>query len=148
MVNGGTPHNGELMLVSSGRGNIAPAVSRVNPNEPFNATIILDNFFGRQFNSLNDVKIHPTSGILFFTDSSFVFLSSYIPKSQYYLCSYGFLNHFRPLPQLPNQVYRLDLKTGELRVAVDGFLRSNGIAFTGDGKTAFVCGVTILSVEA
>lgn len=71
MVNGGTPHNGELMLVASGRGNIAPTVVRVQPTPPFNATVILDNFFGRQFNSLNDVKVHPTSGILFFTDSRY-----------------------------------------------------------------------------
>lgn len=52
---------------------------------------------------------------------------------------YGFLNHFRPLPLMPNQVYRLDPETRAVRVVADGFDRCNGIAFSRDGKTAFVC---------
>ncbi|KAI5122872.1 hypothetical protein M0805_003324 [Coniferiporia weirii] len=121
MTNGGTPHRGELMLVTSGRGNLPPSVVRVHPAPPYNVTVLLDNFFGRQFNSLNDVKVHPTSGKIFFTD-----------------VTYGFLNHFRFAPQLPNHVYRLDPDTGALRVVADGFVRPNGIAFSGDGMTAFV----------
>jgi len=80
----------------------------------------LDNFFGRQFNSLNDIKIHP-SGKLFFTD-----------------VVYGWLNHFRPEPLMPNQVYRLDPETGAVRVVATDFDKCNGIAFTGDGKTAYI----------
>jgi hypothetical protein len=34
--------------------------------------VLLNNFFGRQFNSLNDIKVHP-SGKLFFTDVVYVF---------------------------------------------------------------------------
>jgi gluconolactonase len=68
MTNGGTgPYGNSLLLVNSGRGNLAPTVALVHVEPPYNATILLDNFFGRQFNSLNDVKIHP-SGIIFFTD--------------------------------------------------------------------------------
>ena len=51
---------------------------------------------------------------------------------------YGFLNHFRPTPLMPNQVYRFDPDTGSIRVVADGFDRCNGIAFAPDGKTAFV----------
>ncbi|KAH9896458.1 D-lactonohydrolase-like protein [Cubamyces lactineus] len=122
MTNGGTgPFFGNLILVNSGRGPLPPSVALVNPSPPHNATVLLDNFFGRQFNSLNDVKIRPGTNTLFFTD-----------------VTYGFLNHFRPLPLMPNQVYRLEPDTRRVRVVADGFDRCNGIAFSRDGKTAFV----------
>lgn len=122
MTNGGTgPYRGNLVLVNSGRGELPPSIALVNPLEPHNSTILLDNFFGRQFNSLNDAKVHPISGKLFFTD-----------------VTYGFLNHFRPAPLLPSQVYRYDFDTGAVRVVADGFDRPNGLAFTKDGKTAYI----------
>ncbi|KAJ7040712.1 D-lactonohydrolase-like protein [Mycena alexandri] len=122
MTNGGTgPYRGNLLLITSGRGPLPPSIALVNPNPPHNATVLLDNFFGRQFNSLNDIKIHPTSGNIFFTDTV-----------------YGWLNHFRPEPLMPNQVYRLNPDTGAVRVVATDFDRNNGIAFTGDGKTAYV----------
>ncbi|KAF7419407.1 hypothetical protein PC9H_001997 [Pleurotus ostreatus] len=121
MTNGGTgPFRSQLLLVNSGRGPLPPNIALVNPKPPFNSTIILDNFFGRQFNSLNDVKIHP-SGKIFFTD-----------------VTYGFLNNFRPAPLMPNQVYRLDPDTRAVRVVADGFDKCNGIAFTADGNTAYI----------
>ena len=52
---------------------------------------------------------------------------------------YGFLSHFRPEPLLPHQVYRFDPVTGSVRVVADGFDRCNGIAFSPDGSTAFMC---------
>jgi gluconolactonase len=72
MTNGGTgPLDGNLVLVTSGLGPLPPSVALIDPNSN-NVTVLLDNFFGRQFNSLNDIKIHPTSGALFFTDPSYV----------------------------------------------------------------------------
>ncbi|KAI0051556.1 calcium-dependent phosphotriesterase [Auriscalpium vulgare] len=122
MTNGGTgTFHGNLILINSGRGSRPPSIALVNPRSPNNATVLLDNFFGRQFNSLNDIKVHPKSGKLFFTD-----------------VTYGWLNHFRPLPLMPNQVYRFDPVTGSVRMVADGFDRPNGIAFTADGKTAYV----------
>ncbi|KAG6864490.1 hypothetical protein C0991_009171 [Blastosporella zonata] len=68
MTNGGTgPYKSSLVLITSGRGSRPPSIVLVNPNAPHNVTVLLDNFFGRQFNSLNDIKVHP-SGKLFFTD--------------------------------------------------------------------------------
>lgn len=93
----------------------------MNPKAPFNTTVLLDNFFGRQFNSLNDIKIHPTSKKIFFTDTT-----------------YGFLNNFRFAPTDPNQVYRFDPDTGDVRVVADQFVRNNGLAFNADGTEAFV----------
>ena len=73
MTNGGTgPYKGSLVLVTSGRGTLPPSIALVNPVEPHNATVLLNNFFGRQFNSLNDIKIHPRSGAFFFTDPKYV----------------------------------------------------------------------------
>ena len=69
MTNGGTgPFNSKLVLANSGRGPLPPSLALVDPTPPHNTTVLLDNFFGRQFNSLNDVKIHPGSNKLFFTD--------------------------------------------------------------------------------
>lgn len=121
MTNGGTgPYKSSLLLITSGRGPLPPSIVLVNPLPPHNTTVLLDNFFGRQFNSLNDIKVHP-SGKFFFTDPP-----------------YGFYNHFRPAPLLPNQVYRFDPDTGVVRVVADQFDKCNGIAFTQDGKTAYI----------
>ena len=69
MTNGGTgPFHGSLLLVTSGRGLLPPSLVLVNPHPPYNTTVLLDNFYGRQFNSLNDVKVHPISGKIFITD--------------------------------------------------------------------------------
>jgi hypothetical protein len=83
MTNGGTgPYNGSLLLVTNGFGPLPPSVVLVNPKSPNNATVLLDNFFGRQFDSLDDVKVHP-SGKIFFTDVSCVIsqiFSTYYPS--------------------------------------------------------------------
>jgi len=122
MTNGGTgPLRGSLLLANSGRGSLPPSLTLANPEPPYNATVLLDNYFGRQFNSLNDVKIHPKSKAIFFTDPP-----------------YGYLNGFRPAPLLPFQVYRFDPNTGVVSVVADGFDRLNGVAFSQDGKTAFI----------
>ncbi|KAF8901211.1 D-lactonohydrolase-like protein [Gymnopilus junonius] len=122
MTNGGTgPLHGNLVLINSGRGPLPPSIALVNPKPPNNVTVLLDNFFGRQFNSLNDIKIHPISGALFFTD-----------------VTYGFINAFRPPPLLPNQVYRLDPVTSAVRVVATDFDKCNGIAFSPDGKLAYI----------
>ncbi|KAG9311271.1 hypothetical protein JVU11DRAFT_8357 [Chiua virens] len=106
MVNGGTgPYKGNLLFVTSGRCAFAS----------------FDNFYGRQFNSLNDIKVLPGTDIVFFTDPT-----------------YGWLYEFRPEPMLPSQVYRFDPSTGQIRVVADQFILPNGIAFTSDGRTAFV----------
>ncbi|KAI5122873.1 hypothetical protein M0805_003325 [Coniferiporia weirii] len=130
MSNGATPYRGEFILMNQGRGALPPTIMRVHPHAPYNSTVLLDNFFGRQFNSLNDVKVHPTSGALFFCD-----------------VAYGWYQGFRPTPQIPNQVYRYDLENGSLRVVADGFDKPNGIAFSGDGKAAFVTDTGAVGVE-
>ncbi|OAX43438.1 calcium-dependent phosphotriesterase [Rhizopogon vinicolor AM-OR11-026] len=122
MVNGGTgPYKGDLLFATSGRALLPPSIVLLNPTPPYNATVLLDNFLGRQFNSLNDVKILPGTDVLYFTDPS-----------------YGYLNGFRPQAMLPSQVYRFDPSTGQVRTVADQFVNPNGIAFTPDGTTAFI----------
>ncbi|KAG6373057.1 calcium-dependent phosphotriesterase [Boletus reticuloceps] len=122
MVNGGTgPYKGNLLFITSGRALLPPSIVLVNPNPPFNTTVLLDNFYGRQFSALNDIKVLPGTDIMFFTDPT-----------------YGWLFDFRPEPMIPSQVYRFDPSTGQVRVVADQFVHPNGIAFTPDGRTAFV----------
>lgn len=71
--------------------------------------MIVNNFFGRQFNSLNDVSVNPRNKDIYFTDTL-----------------YGYLQDFRPVPGLRNQVYRLNPATGAVTVVADGFTLPNG----------------------
>ncbi|KAL3427301.1 SMP-30/Gluconolaconase/LRE-like region [Phlyctema vagabunda] len=81
---------------------------------------MVTNFYGRDFNSLNDVVV-AKDGAIWFTDPI-----------------YGHEQDFRPQPKLPNQVYRYDPSDGSLRVVADGFGRPNGICFSPDEKTVYI----------
>ena len=83
--------------------------------------VILNNFLGRNFSSVNDVRQHPLTGDLWFTD---------VP--------YGFWQKFRPEPQIPSQVYRFTPSTGAIEVVADGFVAANGLEFSPDLKTLYV----------
>ena len=48
------------------------------------------------------------------------------------------LIHFFFSFQLPNQVYRFDPKTSQIRVVADGFDKCNGIAFSPNGTVAYM----------
>ncbi|KAF8841515.1 hypothetical protein BDN67DRAFT_1010587 [Paxillus ammoniavirescens] len=113
----------------SGTVQTRPSIVLVNPSLPYNTTVLLENFFGRQFNSLNDIKVLLGSGHRYHVFSR-------IPRKVAF--DYGWLIGFRPEAMLPPQVYRFDLSTGQVRVVADQFVQPNGIAFTHDGKTAFV----------
>ncbi|KAL2136542.1 hypothetical protein VTI74DRAFT_3087 [Chaetomium olivicolor] len=120
--NGGTNYKGQLLFLGEGQGNnIAPAMYLMNPEPPYNSTVLLDNFFGRQFNSLNDVSINPRTGEIYFTDPT-----------------YGYVQDFRPAPGLPKQVWRFNEATGAVSVAADGFNMPNGIAFSPDGSYLYI----------
>jgi gluconolactonase len=70
MTNGGTgPYHGRLLLANSGRAYLPSNLVLVNLSPPHDTEVLLDNFFGRQFNSLNDVKVRRQSGNIFFTDA-------------------------------------------------------------------------------
>ncbi|OJJ65079.1 hypothetical protein ASPSYDRAFT_39878 [Aspergillus sydowii CBS 593.65] len=120
--NGGTNYGGGILFVAEGQGDkVAPGIFLMNPKKPYTTRPLLNNFFGRQFNSLNDVNIHPENKDIYFTDTI-----------------YGYVQDFRPAPGLPNQIYRFNPDTGAVTIAADGFVHSNGFTFSPDGKRAYV----------
>ncbi|KAF9701567.1 hypothetical protein EKO04_000583 [Ascochyta lentis] len=87
---------------------------------PFRVRTLVNNFYGRRFNSLKDVAIH-SDGSIYFTDPV-----------------YGHDQGTRPPPELPNQVYRFDPHTGDVRVVADRFGRPSGICFSPKEGTCYI----------
>ncbi|KAI1339131.1 D-lactonohydrolase [Xylariaceae sp. FL0016] len=120
--NGAFNYKDQILWASEGQGaDIAPGLVVMNPREPYNTTMLLNNYFGRQFNSLNDIYINPRNNEIYFTDPL-----------------YGYLQDFRPAPALRNQVYRYNDVTGAVTVVADDFTEPNGITFSPDGMYAYV----------
>ncbi|RYP68685.1 hypothetical protein DL770_008409 [Monosporascus sp. CRB-9-2] len=120
--NGATNYKGQLLFAAEGQGpNVTSELIIMNPREPYNTTVLLNNYFGRQFSSLNDIAVNPRNDDIYFTDTL-----------------YGYLQEFRPPPGMRNQVYRLNDKTGAVTAVADGFHLPNGITFSPDGKHAYV----------
>ncbi|RYP68440.1 hypothetical protein DL771_006704 [Monosporascus sp. 5C6A] len=120
--NGATNYRGQLLFAAEGQGpNVTSELIIMNPREPYNTTVLLNNYFGRQFSSLNDIAVNPRNDDVYFTDTL-----------------YGYLQEFRPPPGMRNQVYRLNDKTGAVTAVADGFHLPNGITFSPDGKHAYV----------
>jgi gluconolactonase len=86
----------------------------------YESQLLKSEFFGREFNSVNDVVVH-TDGSVWFTDPI-----------------YGFEQGYRPSPRLPNQVYRWCPNSENIRAMADGFGRPNGICFSPDEKRAYI----------
>lgn len=82
---------------------------------------LLTSYLGRNFSSLNDIRQHPVTGDLWFTDAD-----------------YGYFQHFRPKPSQPKQVYRFEPETGIIQVVADGFAQPNGFEFSPDLKTVYI----------
>jgi gluconolactonase len=84
------------------------------------AETLVDGWRGMPLNSPNDVIVR-SDGTVWFTDPS-----------------YGFLQGFRPDPQVGDHVYRFHPGSGELRVVADGLDKPNGIAFSPDESVLYV----------
>ncbi|KAJ5682054.1 uncharacterized protein N7477_001994 [Penicillium maclennaniae] len=120
--NGATNYRGQIVFTGEGQGNERPpSLWLMNPRKPYNTTVLLNNYFGRQFNSLNDVVIHPKNKDIYFTDTI-----------------YGYVQDFRPAPGLQDQVYRFNPETGAVTIVADGFDHPNGLTFSPDGDYAYV----------
>lgn len=120
--NGGTNWRGQLVFCGEGQGvNTPSSLFLMNPVEPYNTTVILNQFFGRQFNSLNDIAVHPVNKMLYFTD-----------------VDYGVLQDFRGKNQIRRQVYAFNPDTGVVRAVTDFMHRPNGLTFSPDGKWLYV----------
>ncbi|KAF2852527.1 lactonohydrolase [Plenodomus tracheiphilus IPT5] len=111
------PH---ILFADSADFNTYSALVSLDPTTN-QTTPILTSFLGRNFSSLNDVRQHPTTGDLWFTDAD-----------------YGFFQSFRPAPTIPKQVYRFSPLTGEIAVVATDFNQCNGLEFSPDLKTLYV----------
>ncbi|KAI8954418.1 gluconolactonase [Xylaria longipes] len=120
--NGATNYKGQLLFAAEGQGpDKTSGLILMNPREPYNTTVLLNNYFGRQFSSLNDMAINPRNKDLYFTDPI-----------------YGRLQDFRPKEGLPHQVYRYNDRTGAVTVVADGLSQPNGLTFSPTGSHAYI----------
>jgi gluconolactonase len=87
-------------------------------------TIIADKYNGKRLNSPNDAAV-AADGSIWFTDPI-----------------YGIGGNYEGVKSPPEQdkhnVYRVDPKSGDIKVVVDDFVEPNGIAFSPDEKKLYV----------
>ncbi|KAF5864138.1 hypothetical protein ETB97_008544 [Aspergillus alliaceus] len=120
MANGAVNHGDGILFCGQGNQTETSGLYQMSIDPPYNTELLVSGFYGREFNSPNDVVVH-SDGSIWFTDPI-----------------YGSKQGFRPKPQLPNQVYRFDPVTKNVRVVANGFGRPNGIAFSPDEKTVYI----------
>ncbi|PGG99005.1 gluconolactonase [Blastomyces parvus] len=104
-------------------GGISSQPSALTLVDPVSGTAetLLNNFYGREFSSLNDVVVHHGTGDIWFTDPT-----------------YGYEQAFRPPPVLPKQVYRFRPSTGQCWAAANGFEMCNGLCFNPDYTLMYI----------
>jgi gluconolactonase len=112
-------HDGALVVCEQGSMTEAARISRVDPVTGGTETIV-DGWRGLSLNSPNDV-VARSDGSIWFTDPS-----------------YGFLQGFRPRPEIGDSVHRFDPRTGNHEIAADSFDKPNGLAFSPDEQVLYV----------
>ncbi len=96
-------------------------------------TVVADSHRGKKLNSPNDVVVK-SDGSIWFTDPT-----------------YGIDNDYEgyksPSEQDGTHVYRVDPKSGDVRVVADDFVQPNGLAFSPDEKTLYIVDTGATHVE-
>ena len=87
-------------------------------------TVLAGHYDGKRLNSPNDV-VERSDGSIWFTDPSYGIDSDYE-------------GHKAPSEIGACHVYRVAPGTGEVRIAADGFLRPNGLAFSADERQLYI----------
>jgi len=111
--------HGRVLVCEQGTRMSDARISRLDLLTGTRRTVV-DSYRGLPLNSPNDVVV-AGDGSIWFTDPS-----------------YGYLQGFRPPPQLPDAVYRFDVETGLLDRVADDFDKPNGLAFSPDERTLYV----------
>lgn len=119
-ANGACHYNDKVLYCCQGDFNTPSALVLVDPATG-KSEIMLNNLYGREFNSINDVVIHHARDEIWFTDPT-----------------YGWEQAFRPSPMLPSQVYRFKPSTGQIWCVADGFVQCNGLCFSPDYKRMYI----------
>ncbi len=125
--NGGSFRNGLVVFgASGGNDSIGGGEHRVSITTVDPATnrsnVLLNNYFGYYFNTIDDIAIHPVTKDIFFTDPQYSWFNALTDTA----------------PQLPTASYRFDPETGATFLIDDTLQQPNGIAFTPDGKTLYI----------
>jgi gluconolactonase len=122
MGNGGVNFLDDTSILVCDQGSMdsPSALYEMSTSPPYISKIVVSDFYGRSFNSVNDVVVH-SDGSIWFTDPI-----------------YGYEQGYRPKPDLPNQLYRFDAKSKSIRAMADGFGRPNGICFSPDESIVYV----------
>lgn len=87
-------------------------------------TVVADRFEGKRFNSPNDI-VQRADGTIWFTDPAYGIDSDYE-------------GYAAPSELGACYVFRVRPATGEVRIAADGFVRPNGLAFSADEQLLYV----------
>lgn len=120
LANGGVNYREGILFCEQGSLTEPGGLVYMKPEEPYETEMIISDYHGRQFNSVNDVVIHK-DGSIWFTDPA-----------------YGHEQGIRPLPQLPPQTYRYDPETGDIRAMDDSLTKPNGLCFSPDQLTLYI----------
>lgn len=121
----GAPAEDAVLFCAQGSRTMPSGLYAMQVAAPQKVTLVLSNFFGHPFNSVNDVVVATTEkagvGSIWFTDPP-----------------YGYEQGYRDKPQLPSQVYRYEPVRKSLRAMADGLGHPNGICFSPDGSVVYV----------
>jgi gluconolactonase len=120
LANGGVNYKDGVLFCEQGTLTEPGGLVYMEAAPPYRTEVVVSNYHGRWFNSINDVVVH-SDGSIWFTDPS-----------------YGFEQDIRLRPQLPNQIYRYDPADGDIRAVADGMGKPNGLCFSPDEKTLYV----------
>jgi gluconolactonase len=120
MANGMTlDREGRLVICEQGTLTEPARISRLDRTTGAVETLV-DSWNGLPLNSPNDVVVK-SDGTIWFTDPS-----------------YGYLQGFRPKPQIGDHVYRYNPVSDSLTLVADGFDKPNGLAFSPDERVLYV----------
>lgn len=119
-ANGACNYKDKVLYCSQGTKTIPSGLVLVDPVTS-KSEVLVTNFNGRPFNSVNDVVIHHARDEIWFTDPT-----------------YGWEQAFRPPPDLPSQIYRFKPSTGQIWMVADGFSQCNGLCFSPDYTKMYV----------
>lgn len=111
--------DGALLVCEQGTRVQNARISRLDPSTGETTTVV-DDWRGLQLNSPNDIALRCDRSV-WFTDPS-----------------YGFLQGFKPEPQVGDFLYRYDPGTGALTAVDDSFDKPNGLAFSPDHSVLYV----------
>ena len=120
LANGAVNYRDGVLFCEQGTLSECGGLKFMSARPPYQTEAILTSYHGRWFNSVNDIVVH-ADGSIWFTDPQ-----------------YGYEQHIRPRPQLPNQIYRFDPLSGDVRAVAEGIAKPNGLCFSPDEQTLYV----------